>query len=208
MGKLRYCSGVILAGGLNTRFSGKSKALLKVGDKPILDWIYAVYRQLFDQIILVTNTPHLYMDWDLTIVTDIYAHRSSLTGIHTGLFYSAHPQAFFTACDTPFINPELIRALVERVDAHSDTIFPSTRDGLEPLFAVYAAKSLPRIEARLQKKHFKIQRVFRKDRIKTIPEKTLRGIDPGLHSFFNINTPEDLQRAQIMLKEIGGPPSE
>ena len=205
MGKLTHCSGVILAGGLNTRFSGQSKAMLKVGGRPILDWIYAAYRQLFDQILLVTNTPYLYMDWDLTIVTDIFPHRSSLTGIHTGLFYSAHPHAFFTACDTPFINPLLIRALVERIDSHCDVIFPSTRDGLEPLFAVYAAKSLPRIEDRLQKKHFKIQRVFRKDRIKTIPENTLRRIDPDLHSFFNINTPEDLGRAQRMLNNLVNP---
>lgn len=202
MGKLQHCSGVILAGGLNTRFSGQSKAMLKVDGRPILEWIYAVYRQLFDQILLVTNTPHLYTDWDLTIVTDIYPHRSSLTGIHAGLFYSIHPHAFFTACDTPFINPRLIRALVARIDPHCHVIFPSTRDGLEPLFAVYAAKSLARIEDRLRKRHFKIQRVFRKDRIKTIPEKTLRRIDPDLHSFFNINTPEDLRRAQRMHKEL------
>ena len=204
MGKLRHCSGVILAGGLNTRFSGQPKALLSVGGKPILDWIYSVYRQLFDHILIVTNSPQSYLAWDLTIVTDIYPHRSSLTGIHTGLFYSAHPHAFITACDTPFINPALIRALVERIDATSDVVFPSTSDGLEPLFAVYATKSIPRIEHHLQKELFKIERVFRKDRIKIIPEKTIRGIDPDLRSFFNINTPKDFKRAQGMLEQVGG----
>jgi hypothetical protein len=47
----------------------------------------------------------------------------------------------------------------------------------------------------------KISKAFRKSRIKTISEKVLCGIDPDLQSFFNINTPEDLQRAEEMVKD-------
>ncbi|HAY39257.1 MAG TPA: molybdenum cofactor guanylyltransferase, partial [Desulfobacteraceae bacterium] len=96
-------TGVILAGGKNSRFSGKNKALVRIGGKRILDRIYEVFTILFDKIILVTNDPLQYMEWDFDIVTDIFPIRSSLTGIHTGLFYITTPYAFFVACDIPFI---------------------------------------------------------------------------------------------------------
>jgi molybdopterin-guanine dinucleotide biosynthesis protein A len=38
-----------------------------------------------------------------------------------------------------------------------------------------------------------------KGRIKKIPEERLREKDPELVSFFNINTPEDLERAEQLL---------
>ena len=98
------CSGVILAGGLNLRFSGKTKALLSVGGKRILDRIIEVYSQVFAEVILVTNDPASYLQWDITTVTDLFPVRSPLTGIHAGLFHSRAPYAFFGACDTPFIN--------------------------------------------------------------------------------------------------------
>ena len=79
------CSGVILAGGLNTRFSGKEKALVRVGGKRIIDRILAVFNGLFEEIILVTNNPLRYIEWDVNIVTDLFPIRSSLTGIHAGL---------------------------------------------------------------------------------------------------------------------------
>ena len=44
---------------------------------------------------------------------------------------------------------------------------------------------------------------FRRSRIKTIPENVLRAKDPDLLSFFNINTPEDLMRADEMIKNVG-----
>ena len=97
------CTGVILAGGENRRFSGKNKAFVQVAGKRILDHIYGVFSDLFEEIILVTNNPLQYLEWDFNIVTDLFSIRSSLTGIHAGLFYATNPHAFFAACDTPFL---------------------------------------------------------------------------------------------------------
>ncbi|MDA3898243.1 MAG: NTP transferase domain-containing protein, partial [Desulfobacteraceae bacterium] len=79
------CTGVILAGGLNKRFSGENKAFISFGNRRVIDNIYEVFRAVFDEIILVTNQPMAYLEWDVNIVTDIYPYRSSLTGIHAGL---------------------------------------------------------------------------------------------------------------------------
>ena len=77
-----------------------------MGGKPILDHVHDVFRDVFDKIILVTNDPLQYLQWDFNIVTDIFPIRSSLTGIHTGLFYTSTPHAFFAACDAPFLKKQ------------------------------------------------------------------------------------------------------
>ncbi len=55
------CTGIILAGGKNTRFSGTNKALMPIGGKRIFDRIYDVLCNLFQDIILVTNDPMPYL---------------------------------------------------------------------------------------------------------------------------------------------------
>ena len=195
------CTGVILSGGLNTRFGGQNKAFSKVGGQPIIDRLLDVFSSLFDEIILVTNHPEQFLKWDLTIVTDVIDVRSSLTGIHTGLFYSSNPYAFFSACDTPFLKKELIEILLENIEPQIDIVMPETAAGFEPLCAIYSKRCLNPAEDHLKAKKLKIQWALRSSRIKHIAENKLRQADPELRSFFNINTPEDLAKAEAILAE-------
>lgn len=193
------CSGVILAGGLGTRYGGENKAFLRVGGVRILDRLFEVYREVFDEIILVTNNPVEFLEWDALIVSDIFPLRSSLTGVHAGLFYAGHPFAFFSACDTPFLKKEIIETVLEQIEAADDLVIPQTSAGLEPLCAAYSKRCLKVAEAHLRAKKLKIQLALQNGRIRKIPEARLREKDPELVSFFNVNTPEDLVRAEQML---------
>jgi molybdopterin-guanine dinucleotide biosynthesis protein A len=190
---------VILAGGLSTRYGGENKAFLRVGGMRILDRLFAAYTELFDEIILVTNTPLEFLEWDAMIVSDIFPIRSSLTGIHAGLVYASHPFAFFSACDTPFLKKEIIATVLEHIDPAADLVIPQTSAGLEPLCAAYSKRCLKPAEDHLRAGKLKIQMALKKGRIKRIPEERLREKDPELVSFFNINTPEDLERAEQLL---------
>lgn len=194
------CTGVILSGGLANRYDGTEKALLRVGGGRILDRLYDIYRELFDEIILVTNTPQKFLEWDLLIVSDLFPIRSSLTGIHAGLFYMTNPYAFVSACDTPFLKKEMVETIIGKIEAQIDVVMPQTSAGFEPLCAAYSKRCLEAAQNHLEQEKLKVIKAFRKSRIKTISEKVLRKIDPGLQSFFNINTPEDLQRAEEMAK--------
>ena len=194
------CTGVILSGGLANRYDGTEKALLRVGGIRILDRLYHIYQELFDEIILVTNSPQKFLEWDLLIVSDLFPIRSSLTGIHAGLFYSTNPYAFISACDTPFLKRELIETIIGKIEAQIDIVMPETSAGFEPLCAAYSKRCLEAAQNHLERKKLKITKTFRKSRIKTVSEKALRKIDPELQSFFNINTPEDLERAEEMVK--------
>jgi molybdopterin-guanine dinucleotide biosynthesis protein A len=193
------CTGVILSGGLNTRFGGQNKALSKVGGKAIIDRLLDVFSGLFDEIVLVTNHPQAFLKWDLTIVTDIFDQRSSLTGIHTGLFYASNPYAFFSACDAPFLKKELVEVLLDQIEQKMDIIMPKTPAGFEPLCAIYSKRCLKPAADHINANKLKIQWAFRSNRIKYVPETLLRGVDPELRSFFNVNTPEDLAKAEAMV---------
>jgi molybdopterin-guanine dinucleotide biosynthesis protein A len=192
---------VILAGGLSTRYGGENKAFLKVGGMRILDRLFAVYRELFDEIILVTNRPSDFLAWDALIVTDIFPVRSSLTGIHAGLFYARHPFAFFSACDTPFLKKEVVETVLENLEPGIDLVIPRTSAGFEPLCAAYSQRCLKAAEDHILQNKFKIQMALSGKRIKKIPEDLLRLKDPELLSFFNVNSPEDLARAEQTVKK-------
>ncbi len=190
------CSGVILAGGLGTRYGGENKAFLTIGGMRIMDRLVELFTTLFDEIIIVTNQPLDFLDWNALIVTDIFPARSSLTGIHTGLFYAGHPFAFFSACDTPFLKREVVETVLEQIEPADDLIIPKTSAGLEPLCAAYSRRCLKPAEEHIRVNKLKIKLALQKARIKYVPEVLLRQKDPDLVSFFNVNTPEDLVRAE------------
>jgi molybdopterin-guanine dinucleotide biosynthesis protein A len=194
------CSGVILAGGLSSRYGGENKAFLRVGGMRILERLFAVYTMLFDEIILVTNSPREFLDWDALIVTDIFPVRSSLTGIHAGLFYASHPFAFFSACDTPFLKKEVVETVLENLEPEIDLVIPQTPAGLEPLCAAYSQRCLKAAEEHIRENKLKVQMALSGKRIKKIPEDVLREKDPEFLSFFNVNSPEDLARAEQLAK--------
>ena len=173
------CTGVILAGGQNKRFDGQNKAFIQLGGKRIVDRLLEVYCELFDQVVLVTNDPTAYMDVDALIVSDHYSQRSSLNGLHAGLFAAAHEYAFFTACDTPFVQGALIRLVLDNIERRADIVIPSTSAGYEPMFAVYKKTCLPAITWQLEHNLLKIKGLFRKVRVKTVPEADLREVDRG-----------------------------
>lgn len=189
------CTGVILAGGLNSRFSGENKAFVSIDGERIIATLHALFTHLFDEIVIVTNQPEAYMEMDALLVADHHPVRSSLAGIHAALFNIETDFAFVSACDTPFLKRAVVELVKSRIAPHVDVVIPQTAAGFEPLCAAYAKRCLPAVTRQLEKKIFKIQRFFNRMAVRTVSEKALRAVDPELVSFFNINTPDDLARA-------------
>jgi molybdopterin-guanine dinucleotide biosynthesis protein A len=94
----------------------------------------------------------------------------------------------------------MVETVIGKIEAQIDIVMPETSAGFEPLCAVYSKRCLEAAQNHLEQEKLKITKTFRKSRIKTISEKVLRQIDPELQSFFNINTPDDLKRAEEMVK--------
>lgn len=191
-------TGIILAGGENLRM-GKNKAFLVVNGQRIIDRTKKLFAELFDEVLMVTNSPLEYLDLNLRLVSDLCPGKGSLGGIYTGLFHASHSHAFVAACDMPFLNKALIGHLIALSPGY-DIVIPKTDDGLQPLHAIYSQKCLRFMEALLRKDDLKIIDFFSKVKKREVPTEEILPIDPRLASFFNVNTPEDLAYAQDYLR--------
>jgi len=199
-----FISGIILAGGINSRFAGKNKAFVDIDGKSVIKTVHSLFSELFHEVILVTNEPEKYADMDLKIVSDIFPVSSSLRGIHSGLFYAGFPFAFITACDMPFLKKKLIKAIINVIESKVDIVIPETSAGFEPLCAAYSKRCLPVIEQRLNTEDLSIRGIIDRVKTKRIPEKTLREYDKELLSFFNINSPRELEKARRIISINNG----
>jgi molybdopterin-guanine dinucleotide biosynthesis protein A len=184
-------TGIILAGGQNLRM-GKNKAFLEINGQRIIDRIRSIFLEIFDEVLLVTNTPLDYLDLNLRMAADLISNKGSLGGIYTGLFHSSHARAFVSACDMPFLNPDLIKHLLG-LAPDFDIVIPRTEDGLQPLHAVYTQKCIPFMRDLLNRNDLKIIDFFHQVKIREVPIEEIRPIDPDLRAFLNINTPDDLR---------------
>lgn len=195
------CTGVILAGGENSRLPGEKKTFRRVGDDMMLTRIHGLFSKLFKEVIIVVNDPRDFIGWDMMVVTDIHPSRCALAGLHAGLFYASNPWVYVTACDVPFANEQVIQHLIGQREQGVEVIVPRTDDGLEPLAALYSRECIPLIETNLEKNILMIKKSFRKKKVKEICVSDLKKLDPSMRFMFNVNTLEDLKTARSMAKE-------
>jgi molybdenum cofactor guanylyltransferase len=187
-------TGIILAGGKNLRM-GKNKAFLEINGRRIIDRTKNLFLEIFDEVLLVTNSPLDYLELNLRTVADLIPDKGSLGGIYTGLFHSSHPHAFVAACDMPFLNPSLIKHLIQ-LAPNFDIVIPRTRDGLQPLHAVYSQQCFPFMEELLRRNNLKILDFFHRVKVHEIPPEEILLFDSEMNAFLNINTPDELRRIQ------------
>ncbi len=187
--KIAGISGVILAGGESLRM-GSDKSLLPFAGARFIDHVYARLAELFDEVLIVTNTPELYPELPCRKVRDVYPLQGALAGIHSGLQHAGCERAFVVGCDMPFLSAELVRLICTRATL-GDLILPIGSSGHEPLHALYSKSCLPIMEQVLDAGQRRIQRIFRQLRVVEIPAEELQQVDPQEQSFRNINTPEE-----------------
>jgi molybdopterin-guanine dinucleotide biosynthesis protein A len=197
--ELSMYGAIILAGGKNRRMN-RSKAFLEVGGRRIIDRILGALAPVCGEILLVTNTPGEYARLGLRVVQDILPHGVPLAGLHAGLVYSGARYNLVVACDMPFVSGSLARLLLERA-AGFDAAVPVHGDGLlEPLCAVYGTTCVGPIERCLAEGKRRVVDFFPLVRVKYIGQAEVERVADPLLAFFNVNTPEDLERARELAR--------
>jgi len=185
-------TGIILAGGKAGRMGGINKAFIEVGGERLIDRTMRVYRPLFGEIIISTNSPLEYLEFDARLITDIYRGKGPLGGIHAGLLHATCEHAFVSACDMPFLSEAFIRHMIERAAGY-DLVVPVTANGFESLHAIYSRKCLPVIESQIERGELKVSHLFKKFKTREIPVDEIRRFDPEGKLFANLNRPDDLK---------------
>jgi molybdopterin-guanine dinucleotide biosynthesis protein A len=114
---------------------------------------------------------------------------------------------FAVACDMPFLDPEMIKCFIA-LKGEADLVMAKLERGLQPMHALYHRNCLPIMERLLQTRQFKIQRLAEDPalRLRLVRAQELPRLGPDARSFYNINTPDDLEAARSLL-DSGAEPS-
>jgi molybdopterin-guanine dinucleotide biosynthesis protein A len=191
-------TGVILAGGKSNRM-GQNKALMSLGGKRLVDRVVEVMRSVFDDLLMVTNTPGVYADLDLPMVRDVWPEKGSLGGVYSAIYHVATPYCLVVACDMPFLQTAVLRYLITQINDH-DVVVPDVLGELQTLHAIYSKACLQPIEHRLEMNRLRIIGFFPDVRVRTVTASELEPYDPALLAFQNLNTPEEFQAAEQRLR--------
>jgi molybdenum cofactor guanylyltransferase len=195
--------GVILAGGLATRMGGGDKALLTLGGRPMLARVIARLRPQVSAIMLNANgDPARFADFGLPVIADpVPEYPGPLAGVLAGLEWAAKQGAariVTAAADTPFLPEDLVARLGAAV-ADDDTIaLAATATGLHPTFGLWPV-SLRRALARDLAGGVRRVGAW----AESMGARRVQFDDTPFDPFFNINTPDDLARAEQLLTGEG-----
>jgi molybdenum cofactor guanylyltransferase len=196
---------VILCGGESSR-AGVDKQLLPCEDTTLPLAIARKLRSLFDEIIIVTNTPDVYAESGLVVVQDIVKGAGPLGGILTGLTCASSEYAYVTAGDMPYPSLHFIEWMMGLLERGKPTAVAARegREHIEPFNSIFAARCAPLIEAFLALGERSVSRFLRRcGAVEFIPEETARLFSPDWSMFSSINTRADvasfLSRQQTLL---------
>jgi molybdopterin-guanine dinucleotide biosynthesis protein A len=194
---------IILCGGKALRF-GHNKAIDSVGGCTVIERIMRVLEPLSSQIIAVTSADKtdIPLAGKAKVVTDVYPERGPLGGIYTGLLHAQSDLALVFGCDMPFLNAKLISLMLDLADGF-DVVVPRLGGRyFEPLHAIYAKTCLVKMKGQLESGQLSIWPVLRELHTRYIEKEEYLPLDPRMLSFFNINTPEDFERANRIAAQM------
>ena len=195
-------AGVILAGGRATRMGGGDKGLLALGDRPILGHVVARLRPQVAALALNANGDAARFErFGLPVLPDsLPDHPGPLAGVLAGLDWAAEAEAeaiVTAAADTPFFPRDLVarlRAAAGEAGMPLAMAVTPGEAGLDrhPTFGLWPVVLRDDLRAALAGG-------LRKIVAWTGPHGCARAEFADADAFFNVNTPEDLERARAML---------
>jgi len=200
-------SGIVLAGGQSRRL-GRDKALERLGGQALIRRVIERVSAGTSEIIVVVAEGSRGESLPLTVhdrvALDIHPGCGPLGGIFSGLSAAREDWGLVVACDMPFLNPKLLMYLMSGREG-VDAVVPVLGGRPEPTHALYSKACLPHIERRLKSNDLRISGFFGNVRVKYVPEPDIAGLDPEFLSFFNVNSPSDLELARTLVAAGNAP---
>jgi len=190
-------AGAIIAGGPAKRLGGVTKPFLTVGGRTIADRQLELLRgAALARVFVVANDPAPWAAVGMDVVADVVGGLGPLGGIQAALNAADDCDAVVcVAGDLPFVAPALLAALRDRAP-WADAVAARSARGAEPLCARYGRALKPVIDERVRAGDLAVHEVLERRSVDWIEGADLLALDPPGRSFFNVNTPEDLARAE------------
>jgi len=187
--------GIILAGGKSSRM-GQNKALMRIGDKTLIEYVYDIINAFTPEIIISSNTED-YSFLNCKTIPDIYQNIGPIAGIYSSLKNSKYHKNIVISCDTPFVSSAIISELIKASNGYDITISKSN-NFIEPLIGIYNKNILENLEDSISKKKYSIQKFIYSSNHKIIDiDKTI--LEESKNSFININNQKEFLKAQKLI---------
>ena len=155
-------------------------------------------RCVTDDVIIISNTPEVYSFLELPVYTDVFQGVGALAGLHAALHYAKQEVVACVGCDMPLLEPALLSYLASLIPAH-DAVVPQTVEAeaaqLQTLSAVYSKSCLPVIAEMVREGERRVHALYSRINARIVPPEAWQAIDPHGLSFFNVNTPQDFEKA-------------
>ena len=195
-------SGIVLAGGRSRRL-GRDKALEPIDGQPLIQRVIERVALVSAEVVVVVadqlQGQRIPLRGGHRLGIDRYSGKGPLGGIFSGLTEAQHQWAVVVACDMPFLNLPLLRYMLSLCQGH-DAVVPVLAGRPEPTHAVYSKSCIPYIEQRLLSNDLKISGFFDQVWVRYLTEKDILPFDPEYLSFFNANTPGDMDKAVTLIQ--------
>jgi molybdopterin-guanine dinucleotide biosynthesis protein A len=207
-------TGALLAGGRSSRM-GRDKGPLMIGGKPMIEHVIARLRPQVHRILISGNDKEPYSGYCLPVVRDSIGDGESgeeragpLAGLHAALLWalSETPDARFlltVPVDTPFFPRDLTQRLAEGLHAADATSAIAASGGRQhPVVGLWSIALLAAVTASIQDGLRAMHRFAEQQKsvVVEFPSITARGV--SVDPFFNVNTPDDLQRADALFAAL------
>ncbi|MGA9397895.1 MAG: molybdenum cofactor guanylyltransferase [Anaerolineaceae bacterium] len=193
----------ILAGGDSHRM-GHNKALMLFRGQPLIKRVVERVSPLAVEVFIVANDPGVYQFLELPIYMDKVKGAGVMGGLFTALSITSTPYVAVLACDLPYVNINLINAELNLMQAELvDVVIPESKNGLEPLHALYRCDTcLPQVQQALAVNQKRLVSWMDQVKVKVMPAEQTGLFDPLGIAFLNINTPQDLVRAEAIARKL------
>lgn len=197
-GPVRPLFGAVLAGGRARRF-GRDKTAVPVEGVPMIERAVAALREVCDDVVVVSSRGDTPVGaW--RIVPDARPDRGPLGGIETAL-EEADREGFRSvlvlAADLPLVEVSTLRSVVDALaDSDAAAARRAGEPDFEPLCAAYRRGCLAHARGLLDRGHAAAHALFEE----------VGGVRVAVNDdvTLNVNTPEDLARAEAILERRRG----
>jgi len=195
------CVGLVLAGGPGARLGrGIAKPLVPLEGRTLLERAIEILRPVADEVLVAAPQGADLGTLAVEIVHDVPGLRGPLAGIVAAM--EARQAAAFAVLgvDHPLVRPELLRELLARLRPGIDAVVPRRSGRAQPLAAAYAAAAREPLRRAIDEGERSMHGAFSRLAIAWIEDTELATLPGGIESLLNVNLPEDLERAESLLR--------
>lgn len=189
----RDITGVILAGGQARRMHSEDKGLIQLNNKPMIQHVIDKISPQVNSLLINANRNQMeYERFGHPVIADeLGGFSGPLAGFSCALNHIDTPFMITMPCDSPFIPEDLVkRMVISMLDNDSDIAVVETNNRLQPVFCLLKKSLSKSLKEYLEEGERKIDKWFERHNM------SIADFSNQSEAFDNINTPEDLNKAE------------